>query len=155
MSEWIEKPLGQLATIRVSNVDKKTYATEIATNLCNYMDVYTRRYLNGQREYMQASATSQEITRFSIEAGDVLITKDSESPDDIGIPALVENTDGVLVCGYHLAILRPHTDAIDSQFLLKQIGTHSVQRYFSQRATGSTRYGLSVDFRRDLTQGFH
>jgi type I restriction enzyme, S subunit len=144
MFDWVEKPLGQLATIRVSNVDKKTYASESEVRLCNYMDVYTRRYLDGHIDYMQASATAQEISRFSLERGDVLITKDSESPDDIGIAALIEDTDGLLVCGYHLAILRPDKAAVDPLFLLKQIGTHSVQRYYSQRAAGSTRYALSI-----------
>jgi type I restriction enzyme S subunit len=144
MIDWVEKPLDQLATIRVSNVDKKTYASESEVRLCNYMNVYTRRYLNGHIDYMQASATAQEISRFSLERGDVLITKDSESPDDIGIAALIEDTDGLLVCGYHLAILRPDKAAVDPLFLLKQIGTHSVQRYYSQRAAGSTRYALSI-----------
>ena len=37
----------------------------------------------------------------------MVITKDSESWDDIGVPALVRETASDLVCGYHLALLRP------------------------------------------------
>ena len=38
---------------------------------------------------MRATATAGEIKRFSLRSGDVLITKDSEVWNDIGVPALV------------------------------------------------------------------
>jgi type I restriction enzyme S subunit len=144
MSEWVERTLEQLATIRVSNVDKKTEVTELPVHLCNYMDVYAGLYLDDQVEYMEASATSREIAGFSLQVGDVVITKDSESPDDIGIPALIEKIGYNLICGYHLAMLRPDQTKVDPLFLLKQIDTDSVRRYFSRRAAGSTRYALSM-----------
>ena len=144
MSEWQVKPLAELADIRISNVDKKSVLGELPVRLCNYMDVYTGRYLvNGDR-YMEATCTTRELAAFGLRRGDVLITKDSESPDDIAIPALIDDDVQELVCGYHLAVLRLKSDEIDPTVLLKQLESERLRRYFGQRAGGSTRYGLST-----------
>jgi type I restriction enzyme S subunit len=144
MSEWQVKPLAELADIRISNVDKKSVIGELPVRLCNYMDVYAGRYLvNGDR-YMEATCTTPELAAFGLRRGDVLITKDSESPDDIAIPALIDDDVQELVCGYHLAVLRLKSDEIDPIVLLKQLESERLRRYFGQRAGGSTRYGLST-----------
>ncbi len=86
---WPNKKLRDLAEIRVSNVDKKVHSTEKPVRLCNYMDVYSNEYVTNKIQFMEASATAAEIDRFSLNEGDVVITKDSETPDDIGIPAVI------------------------------------------------------------------
>ena len=92
---------------------------------------------------MPATASPSEIERFALHAGDVVITKDSETPDDIGVPAVVvEDIDG-LVCGYHLALIRPKAD-IHPIFLAKQLASAPTVRYFAANATGSTRFGLAI-----------
>ena len=45
---------------------------------------------------MHATATRTEIDRFGLQAGDGMITKDSETPDYIGIPTSVDTTAPVL-----------------------------------------------------------
>ena len=40
-------------------------------------------------DFMVATASESEIESFSLKKGDVIITKDSEDPKDIGIPSLV------------------------------------------------------------------
>lgn len=143
MSEWIERPLSDLADIRVSNVDKKALPGEKPVLLCNYMDAYANDYIRADFEFMEASATAAEIARFKVDAGDVVITKDSETPDDIGIPSVVVEQIERLVCGYHLALLKTKQDLVDPVFLCKQLASEKAARYFGQRAAGSTRYGLS------------
>src|SRR5271154_4608438 len=121
MSEWESASLSELAEIRVSNVDKKIFPWEQDVHLCNYMDVYGNDYIKEGLPYMEASATYREIDRFGLAKGDVLLTKDSETPDDIGIPAVVVDEISDLVCGYHLALIRPRSDRINSIFLAKQL----------------------------------
>lgn len=141
---WTMRKLRDLATIRVSNVDKKSFVGEKPIKLCNYMDVYSNEYITSSIQFMEASATATEIERFSIHSGDIIITKDSETPDDIGIPTVVvESIDG-LVCGYHLALIRPNADKLDPIYLSKQLSTSRIARYFALHASGSTRYGLPV-----------
>lgn len=143
MSEWTHAKLSELADIRFSNVDKKIGAGEARIRLCNYMDVYGNDYITADLPFMEASATPSEIERFKVEEGDVMLTKDSETPDDIGISAVVTEPIESLVCGYHLALLKPDKARIDPIYLSKQLRTSASVRYFGQRANGSTRYGLS------------
>ena len=141
---WPTKKLREIADIRVSNVDKKTHLSEKPVRLCNYMDVYSNDYVTGRIDFMEASATQAEIERFGLKSGDVIITKDSETPDDIGIPTVITEEISGLVCGYHLALIRPDSEELDSIYLAKQLSTSRVTRYFSLHASGSTRYGLPV-----------
>lgn len=142
MPEWTTRALSELADIRISNVDKKSIAGEMPVRLCNYMDAYANDYIRSNIDFMEATASATEIARFSVVAGDLVLTKDSETPDDIGIPAVVMDRIDDLVCGYHLALLKTKQELIDPVFLCKQLSTSRVAQYFGQRATGSTRYGL-------------
>lgn len=141
---WPVRKLREIASVRVSNVDKKAYPRENPVSLCNYMDVYANDYVTQKIEFMQATATAAEIERFGLAVGDVVITKDSETPDDIGIPTVISDEIPGLVCGYHLAMIRPNLNELDSIYLAKQLSTSRVARYFSLQASGSTRYGLPI-----------
>jgi type I restriction enzyme S subunit len=143
-SDWPIKKLRGIADIRVSSVDKKTRVSEKPVKLCNYMDVYSNTYISNRLNFMEASASAAEIERFALNCGDVLITKDSETPDDIGIPAVITETVKDLICGYHLALIRPDADKVDSLYLTKQLSSSRVARYFALHASGSTRYGLPI-----------
>ena len=135
--------LEDLVDIRVSNVDKKRLPNEPTVKLCNYMDVYANDYIRAHNDFMIASASIAEIEKFKVEVGDVLITKDSETPFDIGIPSIVTDSIEGLVCGYHLALLKPDKSLIDSVYLAKQLGSNNTIAYYLKSASGSTRYGLS------------
>lgn len=136
--------LSAVSEVRVSNVDKKSEPGEVPVRLCNYTDVYKNDYISDDMEFMRATASRAEIAKFGLRVGDVIITKDSETPDDIGIPALVDSAGSDLLCGYHLAIIRPAPDKIDPTFLAKQLARPRMARYFGQQANGSTRYGMSI-----------
>lgn len=143
MSEWATVTLADIADIRFSNVDKKSLAGEKSVRLCNYMDAYSNNYITADLSFMEATATALEMERFKVEKGDNIITKDSETPDDIGIPAVVIDDIPNLICGYHLALIKPKRDKVDPIYLSKQLGSKQSAIYFSRLANGSTRYGLS------------
>jgi type I restriction enzyme S subunit len=133
-----------VADVRFSSVDKLIFPSEECVRLCNYIDVYKNDYITGDLEFMSGSATWAEIERFGLQVGDVIITKDSETPDDIGIPAIVDYASADLVCGYHLGLLRTDQTRFDPTFLAKQLGHHRLSRYFGRQANGLTRYGLPL-----------
>ena len=140
---WKMKPISGVAQVSFSGVDKKRHPDETPVQLCNYMDVYGNDYITPDLDFMQATASVSEIDSFTLHKGDVLITKDSETPDDIGVPAVVtEDLKGV-VCGYHLALLRPNPEKADPVFLAKELGSSRSRRHFSTHANGATRFGLS------------
>lgn len=137
--------LKRLAAIRVSNVDKKTRDGEFPVRLVNYTDVYYRDRLTSDMDLMRATASERQASAFQLRSGDVLITKDSEDPDDIGVPAYVDVAAEGMVCGYHLAILRPLADAVDGRYLYWSMVSSSARKQLSAGATGVTRYGLRLD----------
>jgi len=139
---WSAQRLSDVAEIIVSNVDKKSRPGERAVRLCNYTDVYASDRIESDHAFMPATASSAQIERFSLCVGDVVITKDSETPGDIAIPSYVASTSPDLVCGYHLAILRPRT--ADGQFLKYLLEQPVSRQYFASRANGATRFGLTV-----------
>ena len=116
---WEVKPLRATTDYVVSNVDKLSVDHEIPVRLCNYTDVYNNDFISMSLGFMQATATEDEIEKFGLQVGDVVITKDSESWDDIGVPALVRETANDLVCGYHLALLRPRRHQLAGAFLFR------------------------------------
>lgn len=143
-AHWEVKRLKTVATVELSNVDKKSVEGQAAVRLCNYTDVYYNRRITSDLEFMAATATSEQARRFSLRAGDVLITKDSESWMDIAVPAVVaEDMPGVL-CGYHLAHIRPDADC-DGAFLSRAFAAIGPRDQFQVAANGITRFGLGGD----------
>lgn len=140
---WDVRRLGTVAEVRVSSVDKKTGHGELPVRLCNYVDVYRNDRIDARRDFMRATASREERERFRLAAGDVPITKDSEAWNDIGVPALVTVPAEDLVCGYHLAILRPLASVLAGGYLFRAIQSQGVAYQLQVGATGVTRYGLA------------
>jgi type I restriction enzyme S subunit len=142
--KWSSKRLKFIADVRFSNVDKHTIEDETLVRLCNYVDVYKNDYITNDLELMMASATPSEIEKFKIQKGDVIITKDSESANDIAVSTFVcEDLDNV-VCGYHLALIRADVKQILSEYVFRAFQSKEVNAYFEVEATGVTRVGLSM-----------
>ncbi|MBP8303187.1 MAG: nucleotidyl transferase AbiEii/AbiGii toxin family protein [Phycisphaerae bacterium] len=141
---WEVKRLKTLGSVELSNVDKKSIEGQESVRLCNYTDVYYGNRISRDIEFMSATATPEQVRRFSLQAGDVLITKDSESWTDIAVPAvLVEDLPGVL-CGYHLAHIRPGNEC-DGSFLSRAFEAVGPRDQFQIAANGITRFGLGRD----------
>ena len=141
-AHWGVRRLRTVADMRVSNVDKHVSEGEFPVRLCNYVDVYKNDHITHEIAFMRATASTDEVERFRLKRGDVLITKDSETWDDIGVPALVTESADDLVCGYHLALLRPSKEILGA-YLARALQTGGVARQFHVRANGVTRYGLT------------
>jgi len=143
-SDWEITNLGNLATIKASNVDKKTKQGQKEISLCNYMDVFKNPVVSSTLAFMRSTASEKEISEFSLFKGDVLLTKDSEVPEEIGIPSVVTEDIPNLVCGYHLYMLRADRSRINPEYLCWALRSNSSRQYFYQMANGSTRFGLNL-----------
>jgi len=142
---WQQSRLGDLADIRFSNVDKKSHEYEQPVKLCNYTDVYYNSRITSHIPFMHATAKEREVERFSLQQGDVIITKDSETPEDIAVPSFVSEPLENVLCGYHLTLLRPHEGIASGEYLSHLFGLPSVQHHFYVLANGITRFGLTSD----------
>ena len=139
---WEIRKLKHVATIQFSNVDKNTVEDEETVRLCNYVDVYYNDFITAELEFMEATATVGEIRKFMLRDGDVLVTKDSESWDDIAVPACVVGNHDKILCGYHLAQIRPNPTQLDGKYLFRCFRAGGINDQFRVAATGITRYGL-------------
>ena len=139
---WDVNRLRFHATIKVSNVDKKTIEGEFPVRLCNYTDVYYQERITDDLEFMVATATPSQKQQFTLVSGDVLLTKDSETAEDIGVSALVVGPLRNVVLGYHLALLRGYPDNLENRFLHWQLKATIAKDQLSLSATGVTRFGL-------------
>ena len=83
--------LGDVADVDISGVDKKTKEGEKAVRLCNFVDVYYNWAItaNMYEGLMLASASDRDIESFRLRKGQVAITKDSETRDDIGVATYI------------------------------------------------------------------
>ncbi|TBV06076.1 restriction endonuclease subunit S [Stutzerimonas kirkiae] len=141
-AHWEVALIKHIADVRFSGVDKHSHDDETPVRLCNYTDVYKNDRITDDMDLMRATATAAEIVRLTLKAGDVILTKDSETPDDIGVPAWVPESLPGVVCAYHLGLLRPEPERVLGEFLFRTIGSTRIAQQFHVLATGVTRFAL-------------
>jgi len=138
---WALKRLKQACHVFPSNVDKKSYDGETPVQLCNYTDVYYNDTIVAGTDFMAATATEDQVAKFTLRAGDTIITKDSETADDIAIAAYVPADLPGVICGYHLSMIRPIQEA-NGAFVKRLFDSTYVKSCVAVRANGLTRVGL-------------
>ena len=121
---------------------------EKEVRLCNFVDVYynwaiTTAQYNG---FMLATARPNEISKFQLKKGQVALTKDSETRDDIGTPTYIADNFEDVILAYHCALITPNKDLLDGRYLNALLHTDYAKKYFACNASGSgQRYALSVE----------
>ena len=143
-AHWEVKRLKTMASVQLSNVDKHSEEGQVPVRLCNYVDVYYNEFITGELEFMNATATPAQVRRFFLRVGDVVITKDSESWNDIAVPSVVAEDLTNVLCGYHLAQIKPRP-GLDGRFLARQFSAIGTRDQFHIAANGITRFGLGGD----------
>ncbi len=140
-SHWRVLRLKHACEVFPSNVDKHSREDETPVQLCNYTDVYYNERITSDMPFMAATASAEQIARFSLKGGDTIITKDSETADDIAIAAYVpEDLPGV-VCGYHLSMVRPRGSTCGA-YVKRLFDSFYAKARFATAANGLTRVGL-------------
>ena len=148
--DWRLVRLGDVAEVAFSSVDKKAVESELPVELCNYTDVFYNRRIQDGMEFMAATATQVECDRWALREGDVIFTKDSETPDEIGIPSYVTSDMPKVLCGYHLGLARPSSAIVSGPFLARTLASRASAKEFGRIANGVTRFGLTLDATRNL-----
>jgi len=144
--EWRHTTLGALGSFATSSTDKKTIPGELLVRLINYMDVYRSPFIDTATPLMRVSASLSEIAKAQVKRGDVYFTPSSETPDDIGHSAVLVDALENTLHSYHTVRFRLHDqDAIHLRFRGRFANAFAPLKHFSLRATGSTRYTLSLD----------
>jgi len=140
---WEVTKLKKQCEIIPSNVDKKSHDDEMEVKLCNYVDVYYNDFIDDSIEYMIATASEHELRKFQLVENDVLITKDSEDPFDIAVPAIVIKSQAKLLCGYHLSIIRSNNRNLIGIYLFWALKNRFIASQLHREATGITRWAIA------------
>lgn len=67
---WDVLRLKEVCTVIPSNIDKLTVEGELPVSLCNYVDVYKNDRITAAIEFMQATATKDQVKRLGLAVGD-------------------------------------------------------------------------------------
>ena len=143
-----KQKLGDIATVEISGVDKKTKDGEQEIRLCNFVDVYYNWAITTAQHdgFMFATARPNEISKFQLKKGQVALTKDSETRDDIGVPTYIADDFDDVILGYHCALITPNIDFIVGRFVNALLLIDFAMKYFAGISSGSgQRYALSVE----------
>ena len=140
---WRIERLYDVAEIKTSTVDKKIVDGQNPVKLCNYQDVYYNNKITSDINFMKSTANNNEIDKFTLKKGDVVFTKDSEDPFDIGIPSYVDDEIEDLVCGYHLTIIKSFKHELLGKYAYYALKSELSKHQFALASNGVTRFGLT------------
>lgn len=141
--DWKFAKLKNVSQVNFSTVDRHEYDNEHTVSICHYPQAYKNEIINQTTILSSGTCTDKEKNQYSLERGRIILTKDSESAEDIGIPAYIAEDIPNAVCGYHLALIVPDEKLVDPLFLFWFLKSQSVRHYFTINANGVTRFGLS------------
>lgn len=142
--KWVEKTIGEIASITGAGVDKKIKPDEVPVTLLNYLDVYRRDYIFGNELNHQVTAPAYKVVNCNVKKGDIFLTPSSELRTDIGISALAMEDMPNIVYSYHIYRLRFH-EPIDTLFSLYVLKTKDFLSKAETLCEGSgKRYVISM-----------
>ena len=148
---WAKLKLGNIGTFSTSSVDKKAKDDETSVSLLNYMDIYRNSVLSSSFPFQSVTAPAKQVTSSSVRNGDVFFTPSSETPDDIGHSAVFLGDADNLVHSYHTIRFRPAVNNhFDDNYKAYAFKGEQTYEYFRKRATGSTRFTVSLPIFNEL-----
>ena len=109
------------------------------------MDVYNHSILTEDYPFKKVTAPRKQVLSSSVQRGDIFFTPSSETPDDIGHSAVFIGDLENIVHSYHTIRFRSASNEyLDDHFKSYAFKGADTYEYFRKRATGSTRFTLSL-----------
>jgi type I restriction enzyme S subunit len=153
-SEWIgEIPehwectrLVNLGTFTASGIDKKINEDEELVKIINFTDIYSNssNLLDSKRAYMEVTAPSYKVEEHQVKKGDLLFLPSSETFEDLGLSALVDEDLPNTAFSYHVIRLQ-FDKPFDHRFKKYLANNYNLLNYFSSEGKGTTRKILNRD----------
>jgi type I restriction enzyme S subunit len=136
--EWEKVYLGDLFTFK-NGLNKGKEFFGFGTPIVNYMDVFENAGIFCSKLEGRVSLTTQEIKNFDVRKGDVLFTRTSETPDEVGMAAVIlDDPDQTVFSGFVLRG-RPKTDRLCDSFKAYCFRSSFVRNQIIAKASYTTR----------------
>lgn len=137
---WEVEKLRYIGNFTSSGIDKKINEDEPFVKIINYTDVYgnTTRLLTSERNYMEVSCPEEKRVEHQVKKGDLVFTPSSETIEDIGLSALVDEDLENTAYSYHVLRFRFDKE-VDHSFKKYLCNNYFILNQFSANAKGTTR----------------
>ncbi|ACE89852.1 probable type I restriction-modification system protein, specificity subunit [Rhizobium etli CIAT 652] len=137
-AEWTMAKLGDFLSFK-NGLNKAKAFFGHGTPIINYMDVFRGGAINEGSIDGLVEVTEAEQSAYGIRNGDVLFTRTSETPEEIGLAAVADGVlDGTVFSGFVLRG-RPKSQALTIAFSKYCFRSGAVRRQIISRATYTTR----------------
>lgn len=149
---WEVERLANIGIFSSSGIDKKINENEPLVSMVNYTDIYGNeaRVLRQDREYMVVSCLEAKRRIHQVKYGDLMFTPSSETIEDIGLSAVVDEDLPNTVFSYHV-VRFVFLKNVSHEFKKYLCNNSFVLNQFSRLANGTTRQILGrFDFRSTL-----
>lgn len=144
--DWEMIRLRYVGEFTSSGIDKKIVEGEPLVKIINYTDVYgnSNHLLKSDRDYMVVSCPEEKRIDHQVIRGDLIFTPSSETIEDIGLSALVDEELENTAYSYHVLRFRFYRE-LDHNYKKYLCNNHFVLNQFSSNAKGTTRQILNRD----------
>jgi type I restriction enzyme S subunit len=141
---WEVEKLRYIGNFTASGIDKKINEDEASVKIINYTDIYgnATQLLSAERNYMEVTCSEEKRIEHQVRRGDLIFTPSSETIEDIGLSALVDEDLNNTAYSYHVLRFRFDKD-VDHYFKKYLCNNHFVLNQFSANAKGTTRQILN------------
>lgn len=136
--------LGKLGVFENIGVDKKIIEGQKKVMLLNFMDVMRNKHITKKVLTMEVSASDSKIEKCDIKKHDIFITPTSETRDEIGFAAVIDEDIPDAVYSYHIMRYRLNEkNDITPYFISYLFEAEYIRTQIFKASKGLTRYGLS------------
>lgn len=136
--EWKQASLGELFTFK-NGLNKAKQYFGFGTPIVNYMDVYKGPKIKTSQVEGRVSLSVDEIKNFEVRKGDVLFTRTSETPEEVGMASVVLDEPSQTVFSGFVLRARPRNDDLCADFKAYCFRSSHVRSQIVSKATYTTR----------------
>lgn len=138
VTEWKPIAIGDLLDFK-NGLNKGKEFFGHGTPIINYTDVYNHRGIMSENIRGTVALSKDEIRRFEVRKNDVFFTRTSETPDEVGMAAvLLDDIEDCVFSGFVLRG-RPRTEKLDPNFCKYCFSTKQVRNEIIRNCTYTTR----------------
>jgi len=137
-TEWSRTTLGELFTFK-NGLNKAKHFFGSGTPIVNYMDVFLNGRILCTRLVGRVSLSKQELSNFDVRQGDVLFTRTSETPEEVGLAAVVGDEPSETVFSGFLLRGRPRSRMLCDEFKAYCFRSSFVRSQIVSKASYTTR----------------
>lgn len=136
--EWVSFMVGDFLNFK-NGLNKAKSFFGRGTPIVNYMDVFGGGRIDAVSIAGLVNVTSAEQSAYGVKDGDILFTRTSETPEEIGLAAIADGvSEGTVFSGFVLRG-RPQNGTLTRNFTKYCFRSESVRRQIIARATYTTR----------------